>query len=123
MRSVIFAAGLVLAATSVFAEQKDSIVPNPSNYLTLANGCVYGPNFYGAPNEWSLVYKTSGTTATCASSIFGISQKVARTPMVAPDTVENAAPQTVTQAISAPLVPAARPRINPKRGFLVGVFR
>ncbi|MEO0632508.1 MAG: hypothetical protein AAFY52_00060 [Pseudomonadota bacterium] len=125
MRATTFAAGLILGAGTALAGADNHFVPDPSRYVSLDNGCVYGPSLLGTENEWSLVYSQAGTTVTCALTVYGISNGADASGVV-PTAPEPAVtePRTVAQGPIAPLrQPAPRPRIKRASGFLVGVFR
>lgn len=131
MRPTTFAAGLILCAGTALAGPNNHFVPDPSRYVSLDNGCVYGPSLLGTENEWSLVYSQAGTTVPCALTVYGVSQTVVSAPAPLPNHAPVAVETSV--AIDTPVVaqgsiaplkqPAPRPRIRRNSGFLVGVFR
>lgn len=135
MRPTMFAAGLILTATTAMAEPvtaEDEVVARATDRLHLGNGCVYTPNLLGQPDVWSLLYSEAGTTATCALTIYGSSAETAEPAAIAPVSMAAAVtPDTPTQTTvavlsqpePAPVVLAAEPRVQIKPGFLVGVFR
>ncbi|MEM6758614.1 MAG: hypothetical protein AAF601_03965 [Pseudomonadota bacterium] len=125
MRPTTVAAGLILISGAAFAGASDHFAPDPSQYVSLDNGCVYGPSLLGTENEWALVYSQAGPTVICELTVYDISD--APGPVVVATAVqptETLEPRAVTQAPTAPLKkPPLRPRIKLGGGFLVGVFR
>ena len=122
MRTKMFAAGLLLAANTSFAQTLDTSPTHYDDRVTLNNGCVYARNTLVEGNEWSLIYTQAGTTIQCPLTIYG---QMAADPAPRVDPAQVAAAQIQDDMVST----VARADINPRPrlsfvpAYMVGVFR
>ncbi|MEL6620317.1 MAG: hypothetical protein AAFY39_07835 [Pseudomonadota bacterium] len=131
MRTLMFTAGLFLAAQPAFAQTDTVPVASDTDRIALTNGCVYAPNLLTQDNAWSLIYTEAGTTVQCALTIYGqISDQpdVASMPAtVAAPTEPVAAPEEtapyVTRSARVPTTFDQRVRTTITPRYMVGVFR
>ena len=120
MRATMFAAGLVLASNTAFAQAQEFTPTPPDNRVTLTNGCVYMHNELAQGNEWSLIYTEAGTTVQCPLTIYGL---VANDPQ--PLATEHTQAEVIPAVTRTQITPdiGPRPRLSFIPGYMVGVFR
>ncbi|MEL6620034.1 MAG: hypothetical protein AAFP16_14255 [Pseudomonadota bacterium] len=65
MRTLMFAAGICLAAASAAQALTFETVTRTDSTVTFANGCAYTANAYGQDNMWTFAYATTGAGTHC----------------------------------------------------------
>lgn len=125
MRTLILAAGLLVAASFASAEVNDGPRYLSDDRIALSNGCVYAQNQLNTAADWSLIYTEAGTVTPCELTLRVVS---AVEPALEEVRIQQAAAlsydlEQVSKSATTPTFEGRKRRIVLRPQFATGVFR